>query len=146
MRIILRVFLISVFLLGSGCAKKPGQADISGKYRGYIREKNKTTLAEIELQSSADNIEGRFTVLGQAGQNIGKGKSFDIVNAQLSGDNLHFIVPVSESDDVSMAFNLTVENGRLRGYANEIRPDSEKIPVIFTKEAETTTPDDSNSQ
>jgi len=61
---------------------------------------------------------------------------FQIVQAERSGNNLKFIVPISEGqvDDDAIVFELLVEGKSLKGHGHELLKGSDNLPVTFTKQ------------
>jgi hypothetical protein len=135
MKILVRILVISTFLLGSSCARRSQGDNLSGTWTGYITEKGESTLVELSLREQPDIIEGKFTVLSETDEDVDKGMTLDIVCAERSGDTLKFIVPIGgEVDDDAIEFKLRVEGNHLKGQVHELREGSEWLPVTFTKQ------------
>ncbi|NIM14974.1 MAG: hypothetical protein GTO45_23660 [Candidatus Aminicenantes bacterium] len=139
MKILIRIPIISVIsivhlVLAVSCTKHP-QYNLSGKWRGTVTEKGKSTLVELSVREHQGGIEGRFKILSLTDNDVDKGMAFDIVSIEHSGDKLKFIVPITgKVDDDAIAFELSVQEDRLEGYGHELRKGSKKIPITFTRQ------------
>jgi len=134
MKHITRILIISTVLLATSCANQSQYNNLSGKWRGTITERGKSTLVELSLRDQQDSIEGRFTILSMTGKDMDKGMAFDIVRIERSGNKLKFIVPITgKVDDDAIAFELLAQGNRLTGHGNELRKGSKNIPIIFAK-------------
>lgn len=108
---------------------------LDGKWRGTITEKGTSTNVELKLREQQSTIEGTFTILGETGQDVDKGMVFPIAQAERSGNNLRFIVPVSgKVDDDAIAFELLIEGNSLMGHGHELRKGSDNLSITFTKQ------------
>jgi hypothetical protein len=135
MKISILTLLIASVLLTVGCRKQPEQADITGKWQGYVTEDGKSTLVELVLEDEQGTPAGKLTVLGQTGEDVDEGATFEIVQAEQSGGKLKFVVPITgEFDDDAIAFELLIEQGRLRGTAHELREGSPNLAITFERE------------
>lgn len=135
MKNLIGIILVSTVLLASGCGKSSDGNNLYGKWRGTITEKGKSTLVELELREQKSTIEGILTILSEKGQDIEKGKVFPIVQAEHSGNNLKFIVPISgEVDDDAITFELLIKGDSLKGHGHELRKGSDNLPITFTKQ------------
>ena len=136
MRTLLVTLMIFSILLASGFAKPSLGDDLNGKWRGYITEKGKATLVELDLHDQKDRFEGTFTILSQTGEDVDKGMAFPIIEAESSGNTLKFIVPINKGqvDDDAIVFELLIEGKHLKGHVHELRADSDNLPVTFTKQ------------
>ncbi len=71
----------------------------------------------------------------ETGEDIDKGMAFEIIQAERSGNNLKFIVPLAgKVDDDAIAFELLIEGNRLKGHGHELRNGSKNLPVTFKKQ------------
>ena len=128
------VLTITVFLLASGWAAYSETANLSGKWRGYITERGRSTLVELSLQDQPDKIEGQFTVLDKTGEDVDQGMSFEIQQVERSGRDLRFIVPLTgKIDEDAVSIDLVLEGNCLNGQGKELREGSERLSVSFTK-------------
>jgi len=135
MKLIIRKLAIILILMGVSCTNQSSEDLLSGKWQGYVTERGKSTLVELNLRSAGGNIEGTFTILSETGEDIEKGMSFNIVHSELSGNILKFVVPVTgEVDDDAIAFELLLETDRLKGSGRELRKGSKSLPITFTKQ------------
>jgi len=130
------IMLVSTILWASGCGKSSEGNNLDGKWRGTVTEEGKSTLVELELRVKQATIEGTFTILSETGEDADKGMVFPIVQAERSGNNLKFIVPISEGqvDDDAIAFELLIEGKNLKGHGHELRKGSDNLPVTFTRQ------------
>jgi hypothetical protein len=139
MKILTQILVISVIsivhlVLAVSCTKH-SQYNVSGKWRGTVTERGKSTLVELSLQEQQGGIEGKLKILSLTGNDVDKGMAFDLVSIEHSGDKLKFIVPITgKVDDDAIAFELSVQENRLEGYGNELRKGSKKMPITFTKQ------------
>ncbi len=132
MRIVAQLFVTGVVLVAGGCVNRSG---LAGKWQGYVTENDKSTLVQLELRGHGDSIEGTFTILGDTGQDIAKGRSFEIVDTRRCDNKVEFIVPISgEVDDDAVAFELNISKERLTGYGHELAEGSANIPVTLIKQ------------
>ena len=62
--------------------------------------------------------------------------AFPIVEAERSGNNLKFIVPINKGqvDEDAIAFELLIEGKHLKGHGHELRAGSGNLPITFTKQ------------
>ena len=135
MKVLVRILVISTFLLGGSCARRSQDDNLSGTWTGYITEEGESIFVELSLREQAGIIEGKFTLLSETGEDVDKGMTFDIVRAQHSGNKLRFVVPIGgEVDDDAVEFELLAEGNRLKGQVHELREGSERLPVTFTKQ------------
>lgn len=136
MKTLIGIVLVSGIFWASSCGKPSEGNSLNGKWRGYVTQRGKSALVELELMDKHGTIEGTFTILSETGEDIEKGMSFHIVQAQRSNNNLKFIVPVFEGqvDDDAIAFELLIEGKSLKGHGHELRKGSEKIVITFTKQ------------
>ena len=136
MRTLVGILVVSAVLLASGCGKRSQGDNLNGKWRGYIVEKGKSTLVELELYDQQGTVEGTLTILSETGEDIDQGMALPIVQAERSGNNLKFIVPISggQVDDDAIAFELLIEGKRLKGHGHELREGSDTLPITFTKQ------------
>jgi len=91
---------------------------------------------ELELREAGGALEGDFKIVGETGtDDITEGMDFEIVQVERIGDRLKFIVPLTgEVDDDAISFDLTVKGDTMTGFAKELNPSCEKIPITFTKQ------------
>jgi len=136
MKKLIEIMLVLTILWASGCGKSSEGYNLDGKWRGTITEKGESTLVELELRVKQATIEGTFTILSETGEDVDKGMAFPMVQAERSGNNLKFIVPVFEGqvDDDAIAFELLIEGKNLKGHGHELREGSDNLPVTFTKQ------------
>ncbi len=135
MKKLIGIILVSTILLASGCGKSSDGNNLHGKWRGTVTEKRESTLVELELREQDSTIEGTLTILSGTAQDVEKGKVFPIVQAQRSGNNLKFIMLVTEEvDDNAVAFELLIEGNSLKGHGHELHEGSDNLPITFTKQ------------
>ena len=136
MRILNFTLIVSSILLSSGFAKPSLGDNLNGKWRGYVTEKGKATLVELERRDQQDTIEGKFTILSETQEDIDKGMAFPIVEAERSGNNLKFIVPINKGqvDDDAIVFELLIEGKQLKGHGHELGAGSDNLPITFAKQ------------
>ncbi|UCH95580.1 MAG: hypothetical protein JSV88_01700 [Candidatus Aminicenantes bacterium] len=139
MKILTRILFISVIsivhlVLLVSCTKHP-QYNVSGKWRGTITEKGKSTLVELSLQEQQGSIEGKLKILSLTGNDVDKGMAFDLASIEHYDNKLKFIVPITgKVDDDAIIFELSVQENRLEGFGHELRKGSKKIPITFTRQ------------
>ena len=127
--------IVIAILFAPGCGKQSQDINLDGKWRGYVTEKGKSTLVELSLRDQQGRIEGKLTILSETGEDADKGMAFEILQAERSGNNLRFIVPIEgEVDDDAIAFELLIEGNRLKGHGHELREGSKNLPITFTKQ------------
>jgi len=131
--LIVLIFTVAI-VWASGCGRSNDGDSLTGKWRGNIKEKGKSTLVELQLLEKNTGIEGSLTILTETGEDVEKGMVFPVVQAQRSGNALKFIVPISEGkvDDDALAVDLVVEGKKLEGHGHEMREGSERLPITFT--------------
>lgn len=134
MKILARILVISIILLATSCARQAPDGNLSGKWRGYITERGKSTLVELTLRDQQGSIGGTFTILSETGEDVDQGAAFDIVLAERSGNELKFTVPIAgKVDDDAIAFELLVQRNSLKGYGHELREGSKNLPITFAR-------------
>ncbi len=132
MKIIAWVLVAGVVLLASGCA---ANSSFAGKWRGAVMEQNQATLVELDLQPTNNSAKGTLTIFSNTGDEATAGTSYEIVNANRSGNRIDFIVPITgEIDADAVFFELILEKGRLAGYGREMRRGAETLPVELKKQ------------
>jgi hypothetical protein len=135
MKTLFGVLIAIAVLFASGCVKQYQNNYLDGRWRGYITERGKSTLVELRLRDQQGLIDGKLTILSKTGEDIDKGMAFEIIQAERSGNNLKFIVPLAgKVDDDTIAFELLIEGNRLKGHGHELRKGSKNLPVTFTKQ------------
>jgi len=123
------IMFVFTILCVSGCGN-----NLNGKWRGTVTEYGKSTLLELELREQQATIQGTVTILSETGEDVNKGMVFSIVQAERSGKNLKFIVPLSgQVDEDAIAFDLLIEGKNLKGHGHELRKGSNNLPITFTK-------------
>ena len=126
---------VIAILFAPGCGKQSQDNNLDGKWRGYVTEKGKSTLVELSLRDQQGRIEGKLTILSETGEDVDKGMAFEILQAERSGNNLRFIVPIAGKVDAdAIAFELLIEGNRLKGHGHELREGSKNLPITFTKQ------------
>jgi hypothetical protein len=136
MKNLIGIMLVSTILWAFCSGESSGGNHLDGKWRGTVKEKGKSTLVELELRVKQATIEGTFTILSETGEDVDKGMVFPIVQAERSGNNLKFIVPIykGQVDDDAIAFELLIEGKNLKGHVHELRKGSDNLPVTFTRQ------------
>ena len=136
MKNLIVLMFTATVLLVSGCGGSNDGDSLTGKWRGNITEKGKSTLVELQLLENETGIEGTLTILTETGQDAGKGMSFSVVQAQRSGNTLKFIVAMvnGKVDDDALAFELLVKGKKLDGHGHELREGSDKLPITFIRQ------------
>ena len=130
----LRMLTVTIFLLASSWTAFSETENLSGKWRGTITERGRSTRVELSLQDQPDKIEGQFAVLDKTGEDVDQGMSFELQQVKRSGRNLRFVVPLTgKIDDDAVAFDLALEGNYLEGNARELRAGSQALSVIFAK-------------
>lgn len=134
-KLIVLMFAAAV-LFASGCGGSNDGDSLTGKWRGNITERGKSTLVELQLLENETGIEGALTILTETGQDAGKGMSFPVVQARRSGNALKFILAMFDGkvDDDAIAFELVVKGKKLDGHGHELRKGSDKLPITFTRQ------------
>jgi len=132
MRTVTWVSLVCGVLLIGGCS---GGFGMAGKWRGAVMEQNQATLVELDLQPTNNSAKGTLTIFSNTGDEATAGTSYEIVNANRSGNRIDFIVPITgEIDADAVFFELILEKGRLAGYGREMRRGAETLPVELKKQ------------
>jgi hypothetical protein len=136
MKNLIGIMLVSTILWAFGSGEISEGNHLDGKWRGTVTEKGKSTLVELELRVKQATIEGTFTILSDTGEDVDKGMVFPIVQAERSGNNLKFIVPIykGQVDDDAIVFELLIEGKNLKGHVHELRKGSDNLPVTFTRQ------------
>jgi hypothetical protein len=134
MKVPIGTLAITIVLLASGWAANSESDNWSGKWRGYITERGRSTLVELTLQDQPDRTEGQFTVLDKMGEDVEQGMSFAIQQVERSGRNLRFIVPLTGTiDEDAVSFDLVLEGNCLNGHGKELREGSARLSVTFVR-------------
>ncbi len=130
MRTILWI-LIGFFTLCCGCANN---AELAGRWRGFVVAEGKPTLVELNLRAVNNRIEGTFVIINETRDSRSIVGSYEIVSVSRSGNKLNFTVPITgKVDDNAIAFELELDKGDLIGQGHELRKDSQPLSAAFRR-------------
>ena len=109
---------------------------LTGTGKGIINEPDhETVMVGLTLKQSPEGITGSLSILSETGQDVEKGASFELIQIDFSGNLLKFIVPITgKLDSDSVAFELYLQGKRLQGFGYELREESQRLGVHFSKD------------
>ena len=129
--------LIAALTVLSGCGK---QSPLAGRWSTTEPFGDSTGMATAEtvFTHEGEVVSGtfKFKTLPDAARRELGATSFQLEQVHFGGGRLSFIVPIAPNQPKEwLLFNLQLEGDRLKGTAQENRPEVQTlIPVVFKKE------------
>ena len=130
----LAVLLTAIIIIG--CAthggKKETTKNFQGLWSGKITDEHGTVDVILELKVDESKLTGTFKMLNAPGIEITM--SIDIVNVEIDGNKVKFIIPITgKIDSDALEVEAELKNNRLEGNLQEMREGTEKILFVLTK-------------
>ena len=99
-----------------------------GTWSGTVHEKGSGMPVEFELKLVEGKYGGTFTIMHE------KSEQFEILNAEVSGSNITFIIPIEGKIDYeAVQLKLELKGDILAGSLKEMKEHKEPIPVSFKR-------------
>ena len=132
------LFVLSLPLMFlCGCDTGTESSRFTGQWRASLVDGGKSVLVGLKLRQKDNRYQGTFSVLSETtrGADVKKGFTIEIVNIQISGNQISFLVPLNNGkiDRDSLVFNLMVADNQLTGTLKENRNSSKVANVTFSR-------------